>query len=344
MLVDQEDIEFQRIIWRDNPSEPLQDFSLNRLTFGTSCAPFLAIRAVKQLAKDEGTKFPAAASVLTNDTYVDDVISGGDDVVSVQQLQRDLSEMTKSGGFYLKKWACNVNQVLERIPEADREIKVPVELNVNDPIKALGIAWNTATDSFSFTSTLEPNENKPITKRISFSTVAKLFDPIGLIAPIVVVAKIFIKKVWQTKLDWDDVLPANLCVEWNRYISELQHVSTIKIPRWINASKENKSFQLHGFSDASALAYGAAIYLRTIDQNNEVHVHLIASKSKVAPSKSLTIPRLELCGAYLLSKLLVSVRNGIRHAIISNDDITLWCDSEIVCFWLRSVKPLKVFV
>lgn len=102
MLVDQEDIEFQRIIWRDNPSEPLQDFSLNRLTFGTSCAPFLAIRAVKQLAKDEGTKFPAAASVLTNDTYVDDVISGGDDVVSVQQLQRDLSEMTKSGGFYLK--------------------------------------------------------------------------------------------------------------------------------------------------------------------------------------------------------------------------------------------------
>lgn len=102
--------------------------------------------------------------------------------------------------------------------------------------------------------------------------------------------------------------------------------------------------QLHGFSDASSVAYGAAIYLRTVDTNNIVHVHLIASKSKVAPSKPLTIPRLELCGAHLLSKLLTSIRSGLRHVSIPPEAIHLWCDSEIVCYWLRSAKPLKVFV
>lgn len=239
VLVDQRDVEFQRIIWRDTPSDPLQDFGLNRLTFGTSCAPYQAIRTVKQLAEIERFNYPAAAEVIKNDTYVDDVISGGDDVQAVQQLRNELSEMMKAGGFDLKKWACNMNEVLEQIPEGDREMKVPVELNANDNIKALGIAWNPASDSFSFKSTLEPDLKKPITKRTSFSTAAKLFDPIGLIAPIIVVAKIFIKRVWQTKLDWDEMLPSHLCNEWLQYIEELQHITEIKIPRWINTTKGN---------------------------------------------------------------------------------------------------------
>lgn len=322
----------------------MKDFCLNRLTFGTSCAPYLAIRAVNQLAESERAKYPEAANIIINDTYVDDVISGGDDISSVQRLQSDLSAMMKSGGFDLKKWACNADEVLERIQMDDREVKGPVELDANNTIKALGIAWNTATDSLGFKSTLDPNDKRPITKRTSFSTASKLFDPIGLIAPIIVVAKIFMKKVWQTTLGWDDVLPSNLCEEWLQYLNDLQHISAIRIPRWINTSTNNNSFQLHGFCDASSMAYGAAIYLRTVDQNNEVHVHLIASKSKVAPKKTLTIPRLELCGAYLLSKLVTSVRMSLRHASISAKDIRLWCDSEIVCHWIRSIKPLKVFV
>lgn len=242
-----------------------------------------------------------------------------------------------AGGFDLKKWASNVSEVVAHLPESDREVKVPIELNANDPIQALGIDWNTATDSFGFKSTLDPNDNKPFAKRSALST--ELFDPIGLIAPIIVIAKIFMKKVWATTLDWDDSLPSIL-----RNIEGLQHISEIKIPRWINTGKGNKSIQIHGFRDASEMAYGAALYIRTIDQNNEVHVHLISSKSKVSPKKALTMPRLELCGAHLLSSLLSSIRRGFRHASISSEDIVLWCYSEIVCYWLRNTKPLKVFV
>lgn len=345
--VDPQDIEHQRIVWRNDPSEPIQDFALNRLTFGTSCAPFIAIRSMNQLAEDEKSKYPDAATVIINDAYVDDVISGGDDVPSVQKLQRELSEMMKSGGFELKKWASNVSDVLELIPESDREIKLPVELNTHDTIKALGIIWNPATDTFQFKSSLDPNEsNQHFTKRIVLSSVAKLFDPIGLIAPIIVLAKIFMKKLWAREpvLNWDDTLPPDLRDEWITYINELRFISEIKIPRWVNASKTNASFQIHGFCDASESAYGAAVYLRTIDSENNVHIHLIASKSKVSPTKTLTIPRLELCGALLLSRLLTVVRKGLRHTSIPCDDITLWCDSEIVCYWLRSTKPLKVYV
>lgn len=342
--VDQRDFDKQRILWRNDPTEPIQEFALNRLTFGTSCAPFIAIRSVQQLADDERTKYPDAAIVMTNDAYVDDVISGGDDLPTVQNLQRDLSQMMSAGGFDLKKWASNVNEVLEQIPESDREVKLPVELNANDCIKALGLAWSTATDSLGFKSCLIPSSSKSFTKRTALSTVAKLFDPIGLIAPIIVIAKIFMKRLWAAGLAWDDILPADLHNEWLQYIEGLQHISEIKIPRWIRTSKNNSSVPLHGFCDASAMAYGAALYLRTVDSNNNIHVHLIASKSRVAPNKTLTIPRLELCGAYLLSQLLTSVRKGMRHVSIPSENIHLWCDSEIVCYWLRNNKPLKVFV
>lgn len=252
--VDDRDIEHQRIVWRNNPSEPIQDFALNRLTFGTSCAPYIAIRSVNQLAEDEKSNFPDVAKVLKNDAYVDDVLSGGDDIRSAQQLQRDLSAVIKSGGFELKKWASNANEVLEQIPETDREVKIPVELNADDTIKALGIAWHPANDSFGFKTMLFSTDRQLLTRRTALSTVAKLFDPIGLIAPVIVVAKIFMKKVWSTTLEWDDVLPSELCDEWFQYIDSLQYITEIKIPRWINTSKKNSSIQIHGFSDASAMA------------------------------------------------------------------------------------------
>lgn len=126
VMVDPQDIEYQRIVWRNNPTEPIKDYSLNRLTFGTSCAPYIAIKSMKQLADYEKEKYPEAAVVIANDTYVDDVISGGDDVPSVQKLQQDLSMLMQSGGFDLKKWSSNCNEILQQIPEADREVKVPV--------------------------------------------------------------------------------------------------------------------------------------------------------------------------------------------------------------------------
>lgn len=343
--VDERDIEYQRIVYRNDASEPIQDFCLNRLTFGTSSAPFQAIRCVNQLAEYEQSNFPEASVIMTNDTYVDDVISGGDDVPTVQKLHRDLVEMMKRGGFELKKWSSNSNEILETIPESDRELKLPVELNANDNIKALGIAWNPAADTFTFHLTIEPDIVKQRhTKRTILSTVARLFDPIGYVAPILVTAKIIMKRVWAEGTEWDEEVSTDIRNEWLNWLQNLQHLNEIKVHRWIQTSPKNKSFQLLGFCDASIAAYGAIVYIRTVDTNNTAHIHLLTSKSKVAPKKALTIPRLELCGAHLLAKLVTFVRRNLRHINFAVDDIVLWTDSEIVLYWLRSERPMKVFV
>lgn len=251
IMVDDRDIDYQRIVWRNNSSEGIQDYSLNRLTFGTSSAAYVAIKSMMQLATDEMSKYPEAANVILKDVYVDDVISGGDDVDSVCELQRDLMTMMQSGGFCLKKWASNKNEVLLQIPEDDREVEIPVELNADATIKALGISWNTSIDSFVFKASMDENmKSQKTTRRTVLSTAAKLFDPIGLVAPIVVVAKIFMKKVWIIALDWDDELPVEMCDEWFKYLDELKSISEIKIPRWIGASGNNESYELHGFCDA----------------------------------------------------------------------------------------------
>lgn len=344
VVVDERDVEYQRIVWRDNPSEAIKDFCLTRLTFGTSSAPYIAIKTLHQLAEYEQQVYPNAATVIRKDAYVDDVISGGDDLQSAIELQQQLLRMLRKGGFDLKKWASNHPKILEQVPEADREIKLPIELHDGCSVKTLGIAWNASSDSFGFKLSLDQGQQN-FTKRIVLSTVAKLFDPIGLVAPVVVVAKAFMKKLWASTLDWDDELPAELRNEWIRYLDDLQQLPSIKVPRWIQTSKSNKSFQIHGFCDASLVAYGAAIYLRTVDGFNNVSSHLLISKSKITPTKASTIPRLELCGAYLLAKLLTTIRTAVRFASIANNNVFLWCDSQVVLRWLRGEpKRWKVFV
>lgn len=344
VLVDERDIDYQRILYRNDPSEPIKDYCMNRLTFGTSSAAFVAIRTLQETAKCGKITYPEAANIIINDAYVDDVISGTDTDAEAIQLRHELMQLVGAGGFELKKWASNSNPVLQQIPEDEREVKCPLELNSDESIKTLGIHWNAASDMFGFKSTLG-NIRPPHTKRSSFSTIAKLFDPVGLVSPVIVIAKIFMRRIWTANIEWDEEISGELLDDWNKYLHELSSIVDIKIQRWINTRKSIVSLQLHGFCDASGNAYGAAIYIRAVDSNGETHVHLISSKSRVAPVKNVTIPRLELCGAVLLSNHIDNVRKGIRFSSIEASDIFLWTDSEIVISWLRNTtRRWKIFV
>lgn len=176
---------------------------------------------------------------------------------------------------------------------------------------------------------------KTTTKQFVLSTIAKIYDPLGLVSPIIVKAKLFMKKLWLLKLDWEDTLPSEMHTEWNDFITKLSQLSSIEIPRWIHTSPTIMSMQLHGFSDASMKAYGASVYLRCINDQHEISSKLIISKTKIAPSKSLTIPRLELCAALMLAKLMKYVTNSIRHHKFDENDIYFWCDSQVVLHWLN---------
>ncbi|GFQ77184.1 integrase catalytic domain-containing protein [Trichonephila clavata] len=127
-----------------------------------------------------------------------------------------------------------------------------------------------------------------VTKKSVISTIARIFDPLGLIGPEVTRAKIFLQSLWQLKLDWNDALPSNLVSYWKSYIDALESINCLNIPRYCLQDKSIRT-ELHGFSDSSEKAYGAALYLRCIDSSGQISVRLLCSKSKVAPLKSVVI-------------------------------------------------------
>ena len=208
--------------------------------------------------------------------------------------------------------------------------------------KTLGIEWNTAKDHFRFTiAKLPPLHN--VTKRVLVSDIAKTFDVLGFFSPAVIKVKILLQKLWEQRIDWDDQVPPPIYDDWLQWRSELPLLADKHLPRcYFDKGLQIVDKQLHGFSDASENAYTAVVYLRMVDTFGKIQISFVAAKTKVAPIKRLTIPRLELCGAYLLAQLLSHVK-GVLQLPLRN--VHAWTDSTIVLNWLTgNPRRFKTYV
>ena len=182
----------------------------------------------------------------------------------------------------------------------------------------------------------EAEETKPnrLTKRIVLSQIAKLFDPLGLVSPVTIRAKMQLQDLWKLQLDWDESLPMHLHTQWNKFVNCLKDLNQLRITRQVTLPQKLEVYELHAFSDASEHAYGAAIYLRHTETGTQnTIVNLLCSKSRVAPLKTVSLPRLELCGALLMAELTEQVINALQLAEIK---VTYWTDSNIVLAWIAS--------
>ncbi|XP_044013974.1 uncharacterized protein LOC122856356 [Aphidius gifuensis] len=295
-LIRPQDRKYQRILWR-NASGIIKTYELNTVTFGLAPSPFLAIRCLHKLADDEQENFPVASEILKRDLYVDDLLSGTQTFEEAIKLRDELIPLLQQGMLNIRKWASNEPRLLEGLPEVNKNLQL--QLNDSSAIKTLGVYWKSTTDTIVYTvKTITIDE---ITKRKNSSEIGKIFDPLGLLGPVVMTAKIVMQQLWNTT-----------------------------------------SIQLHGFCDASEKAYGACIYLRSIDEQGKVYTQLLCAKRRIAPLKTLSIPRLELCGALLLASLYTTIIKAIHITI---DDTYLWSDSTIVLHWLRKEPSvMKAFV
>ncbi|XP_026742765.1 uncharacterized protein LOC113504589 isoform X2 [Trichoplusia ni] len=326
----------QTILWRAEPTHPLKTFTLNTVTYGTASAPFLATRCLMQLAQE--CDDPSTRSTIEHDFYVDDYLSGGSSVTETLDRCRNVIAVLKTAKYNLRKWQSNSQAVLSAICE-DQVSSDLVNLSENELSKTLGLGWRCSTDTLFFSIHLNPNII--VTKRQILSTISQIFDPMGLVVPSIVEAKILMQNLWLSGCSWDEPVPEEVQRTWSEFVTTLPLLNEVKIPRWVTC-ESLASLQLHVFTDASEKAYGTCIYVRSTSVSGEVRVHLLTSKSKVAPVKSTTIPRLELCAALLGSRLYLKVRQSLT---LNFDDVYFWCDSTIVLGWLAaSPTQLKTFV
>ncbi|XP_058456928.1 uncharacterized protein LOC131434280 [Malaya genurostris] len=260
ILVCDADQPLQRILWRDSPMQPIRSYQLTTVTYGTSSAPYLATKTLQKLAEISSEGFPAAANAIRRDFYMDDMLTGVDSVEEGHELYKQLTQVMQSAGFQLRKWASNDPEILEVIPPSLRDERTVFDFHLPvAPIKTLGLQWDTTTDMFLFEAPKHSNQ-LPITKRVVLSDIARLFDPLGLVGPVVVQAKLFMQELWREGSNWDDSLSDSRQRKWLEFRNDLHALSLMKIPRWVVSTSLAVSLELHGFCDASEKAYGASIY------------------------------------------------------------------------------------
>ncbi|XP_055605543.1 uncharacterized protein LOC129753723 [Uranotaenia lowii] len=216
VYVRKEDRPLQCILWRSSPEKEIDVYEMNTVTYGTKPAPFLATRALKQLAMDEKEHYSRAAQVLQTDVYMDDVITGADSKEEAIMLRQELDAIMKSGGFLLRKWASNCPEVLDGISKENLAIKESEEILLDpDPsVTTLGLVWRPKSDILKLKFQIPRLElTEQLTKRKILSVIASLFDPLGLVGAAITTAKIFLQLLWTyedsngKKLDWDSPLP-----------------------------------------------------------------------------------------------------------------------------------------
>lgn len=327
---------FLQILWKNSFDSPVETYQLKTVTYGTSNAPYLATRALKQLVLDENNHLPLASSVVLNDMYVDDVLSGESTLEGTKLLQSQLVELMKRGKMNLHKWGANHPDLLAFENKGISEYSFSDQPEC-ESVKTLGVLWNTVIDCFFYK--IELHEKDSYTKRDVLSLISRIFDPLGLIGPVITKAKIFLQKLWLLKIDWDQPVPACIERNWIDFVSTLPELINLAIPRYVF---REDSIVIQGFADSSQMAYGAAIYVQSIPTDGLPSARLLCSKSRVAPLKTLSIPRLELCACLLLAQLMHKVLPSLKIPI---EKVILSTDSMICLAWIgKSPHVLKTFV
>ncbi|GAB0099938.1 uncharacterized protein DMENIID0001_161430 [Sergentomyia squamirostris] len=299
-----DDRNFHRILWREKHQDRIQEYQLNTVTYGTAPATFLAVRAMHQLVKDDGAKFPRASKAILNDFYVDDLLSGAYSINEAKETINEIMALMQLGCFNLRKWCSNSPELLNHIPldlQETQQIEITEDKNSTNTLKPLGILWDPHTDLFQFKISMDrfgPTTDAIIKRKI-LSDLSSVFDPTGWLAPVILNGKIIMQMLWKEKTDWDEIPSETVRKRWLDFQTHLPALDVIKIPRWTHLTPA-AHVEIHGFSDSSEKAFAACIYMR-VQIGTQCNVTLLNAKTRVAPLKGkITLPRLELCGATLL--------------------------------------------
>ncbi|XP_037029336.1 uncharacterized protein LOC119069388 [Bradysia coprophila] len=342
----------QRFLWRDGDSSRKPDvYVMLVVSFGLTCSPSQAQFIKNKNALEFIKEFPEAVNTIINNHYVDDMLDSEHTVDAAEKRIKEVKFIHQEGGFEIRNFISNSKELLRRIGEntesGNRNMNISVELGTE---RVLGMFWNMETDCFTFSLKFTRiNENilfgkQCPTKREVLRTLMSVFDPLGLLANYLIHIKILIQHIWRSNVDWDEEVTPSIFNKWLAWIKTLPSVENIQIPRLYSpklSPNAPNSIQLHIFVDAIEEAYATAIYLR-IEDDDGIDCCLVGAKTKVAPNKPTSTPRLELQGAVLGTRLASSIKSS---QTLKFDKQVFWTDSQNVMGWVNSeARKYKQFV
>ena len=316
------DRDVTRFLWVKNielPPTPdnVEVLRFARVPFGVISSPYLLSATIEHHLAKQGTE--VADSILRN-TYVDNVLGGVDSVDNAITYYQEAKEMFNSASMNLREWASNSDDFLQALPDEDK--------TKSENVKVLGMEWNTVTDTINVPSNNADTKSVK-TKRQLLSVIASFYDPMGYFSPVVLKAKSLLQRVWKLDISWDDDLPEEITSQWVKIAAEMTEASATEIPRGAMSWTPNSQYELHVFCDASKEGYGTVAYLREIGGS----VNVIFSKTRVAPVKELSIPRLELLAVLLGSRVATFLEKELP---VKLENTYLWSDSKCVLGWLNN--------
>ena len=345
--VNREDRDFLRFLWWENcdlKNEP-KEYRMTVHLFGATSSPGCANYALKATSdmfeKDCGM---AAADFVRHNFYVDDGLKSVATCAEALHLVHSSRELCKKGGFNLHKFVCNDTDVLSAIaPELRANGLQSMDLTCDSsPVeRTLGVHWCIESDTFQFRIEIK---DRPFTRRGILSTVSSVYDPLGLVSPCVLIGKQILQELVRDGGDWDDPIPDTLRARWEKWRNEVLNLAEIRIPRCYNTGNSDSliKVELHHFSDASLSGYGQCSYLRLIDSEGNISSVLVMGKSRVTPTKTVTIPRLELTAAVVSVRIANFLQKQLDYESIEH---YYWTDSKAVLGYIANEsRRFRIFV
>ena len=319
VAVHPDDQKYHRFLWRDGETDREPDvYQWIRLSFGDKPAPDLAITAINILADKAKDEAPEAANTLKDHTYVDDIAGSETVPEKVKDIIAGIDAILNKGKFTIKLWHSNCREI-DQAPD-------------ENPVNLLGHQWDKKADSISLKRETVKADLDQCTKRKALCVVSQLWDPLGLMAAVTIRFRIDLQNLWAAGYQWDEFLPPEEKFKWLKNLEIMNTLLGTHLKRCLKPKMSVGSPQLHGFSDGGESGYDGALFLRWELEDGRFTSKFVAAKALVAPLKKKTIPRLELMGCQVLSRLAAEVERALKVKL----EEKFWCDSTTALSWIRS--------
>ena len=318
-----------RFLWRDlEVNRPPDVYIMERVNMGDTPAPAISTEAIYKMADRFEKDSPEAAKLLKKSRcYVDDLIDSRPSVSNAVQVAKEVEDILAKGRFTVKCWQLSgergsrtsLGQQEAHVDRADETKSLSLVKGTESSVRVLGLAWDPEKDFILYEVTLNFSKKRRgvrtgsdlnvtdlpkalpefLTKRTVLEKVMKIYDPLGLVCPFTLLAKVYLREIWSRKIDWDTPLPPDLKAKWNQFFITLFRLEQLRFPRCLRPNDANGRPWLIILSDASDLAYGFAAYIRWLLQDRTYWCRLIMAKCRIAPLNKLSTPQMELNAAVL---------------------------------------------